>query len=327
MGLLRASSWRIGKAERRLPLYFPSVSSVKTSLATVDYVRVLNRIVGGDQYLVSAYDLMRSDPDTRATLVSELHAGQTAGTMVLMDSGNYESFWKVPQQPWTPEEFHEALRVVRPIVAFGFDYQAPPADRRDHLRQLNAQHEADCAVIGDTTIVPIVHGRPEALEHLCPALVRDQNIDAIAVPERSLGGGVFERAKAVGALRKALDQTGHYVVLHLLGTGNPISLALYANAGADSFDGLEWCQTIVDHETALLHHFSQGDFFRQQTKWGRADVSYITRTLAHNLAFYLDWMNRLADALALGDGETFCRHNVAERIYVQCAAEFGWEGE
>lgn len=327
MGLPRANRWRFGKVERRLPLYFPSVSSVKTGLAPVDYVCVLNRLTGGEQYLVSAYDLMRSDPETRNTLVKEIHAAQCVDTMVLMDSGNYESFWKVPSKPWTPVEFHEALRVAKPIVAFGFDHQEPPPDQGDHLRQLNAQQEADRAIVGDTTIIPIIHGPPEVLAQLCPALAQDQHLDAIAVTERSLGAGVLERTKAVRALREALDRTGRYVVLHLLGTGNPISIALYANAGADSFDGLEWCQTVVDHETALLHHFSQGDFFRLQTKWGSADVAYIPRTLAHNLAFYRDWMSRLADALALGNGEAFCRHNVAERIYVQCAAEFGWEKE
>ncbi|WP_182212931.1 hypothetical protein [Stenotrophomonas acidaminiphila] len=74
------------------------------------------------------------------------------------------------------------------------------------------------------------------------------------------------------ALRKALDDNGRYVGLHLLGTGNPISIALYAWAGADSFDGLEWCQTVVDHDTGLLFHLSQSDFFRRQTAWGESDT-------------------------------------------------------
>ena len=145
------------------------------------------------------------------------------------------------------------------------------------------------------------------------------------MPERVLGSGILERTKAVRSIREALDRIDRYVVLHLLGTGNPISLALYANAGADSFDGLEWCQTVVDHESALLHHFSQGDFFRLQTRWGSIDIAYLPRTLAHNLEFYWDWMARLGDALSEDAGSEFCRHNFPERIYVQCAAAFGWE--
>ena len=316
--------WEIGLIKRALPLYFPSVSSVKTGRDPIEYVRVLNKLVGGTQYLVSAFDVMRCTQKTQDDLASEIGQAIASGTVVLMDSGNYESYWKAPHKRWMPTEFHDALRIVKPTIAFGFDDQEPPIDQKDHLRQLNAQHEADITA-SSTTVIPIVHGSPDHLMLICPLLVRDQRLAAIAVPERVLGAGIFERKKAVRALREALDKTGEHVMLHLLGTGNPTSIALYANAGADSFDGLEWCQTVVDHETALLHHFSQGDFFKSQTKWGDSDVSYVPRTLAHNLTFYADWMKRLANAIAENDGTAFCRHNISRRIYVQCASEFNWE--
>ena len=113
--------------------------------------------------------------------------------------------------------------------------------------------------------------------------------------------------------------------LHLLGTGNPISMALYSWAGADSFDGLEWCQTVVDHETGLLFHLSQSDFFRQQTAWGEGDISFQARTLAHNLTFYTDWVQRLRQAVHAGSVVDFCRFNFPPRVFRQCAATFGWE--
>jgi hypothetical protein len=43
-------------------------------------------------------------------------------------------------------------------------------------------------------------------------------------------------------------------------TDNPFSITLYSAMRADSFDGLEWCQTVVDHETGLLYHLSHVDF-------------------------------------------------------------------
>jgi len=81
-------------------------------------------------------------------------------------------------------------------------------------------------------------------------------------------------------------------------TGNPISIAVYAVAGADSFDGLEWCQTVVDFESAQLFHLSHADFFRAQTQWGDSELSFAVRTLAHNLEFFADWMTRLQAVLA-----------------------------
>src|SRR5690242_16589979 len=111
-----ANPWKFGEFERRLPLYFASVSSVKSNLPLVDYVRVLNLVAGDQQYLVSAYDIMRGDLQGREALAHELTVKRSAGTLVLMDSGNYESFWKGPVSPWRPEEFYEALRIGKPSV-------------------------------------------------------------------------------------------------------------------------------------------------------------------------------------------------------------------
>jgi len=152
----------------------------------------------------------------------------------------------------------------------------------------------------------------------------ETGVPMLAVPERRLGDGVIERARAVRAVRSELDKQGRYVALHLLGTGNPISIALYAAMGADSFDGLEWCQTVVDHDSALLYHLSQADFFAGQTAWGDAELSFQARTLAHNLEFYAAWMHRLRAAMAAGSVVDFCRHNFPDRAFQLCAPAFEW---
>jgi len=113
--------------------------------------------------------------------------------------------------------------------------------------------------------------------------------------------------------------------LHLLGTGNPISIVLYSAMGADSFDGLEWCQTVVDHDTGLLHHLSQADFFAGQTAWGDDDkLSFQARTLAHNLEFFSDWMRRLRDAMNQDRLPEFCRSNLPPRASRHVADVAGW---
>ena len=147
----------------------------------------------------------------------------------------------------------------------------------------------------------------------------------IAVPERRLADGVFEPARTVRAIRESLNAQGQYVGLHLLGTGNPISIALYSIAGADSFDGLEWCQTVVDYESGILFHLSQADFFKGQTKWGDRDLPFQAFVLAHNLEFYADWLSRLRHAIHAGEGIAFARTNFPKRIFNQCSAALGWE--
>lgn len=315
-----------GLIELDVPAFFPSISSVKTALPTLDYVRLINALNPFNrQFLVSAFDLARSDDSKREEFRRELARARDAGTVVLMDSGNYESYWKDAKATWRHSDFRRALKEFSPHLAFGFDEQQPPPDLGDHLRMLVDRHKQDQEAAGMTSVIPIIHGRPEDLPSLCFEFTRVFDVSMLAVPERRLGDGVFERARTVTALRRALDSNGRYVGLHLLGTGNPVSIAIYSIAGADSFDGLEWCQTVVDHETALLFHFSQADFFKGQTEWGAEDWPFQLRVLAHNLEFYSDWMMRLRDSIHNGLAIEFCRRNLLPRIFGQCVAALGWE--
>lgn len=323
--IARAHRMQIGTADLCLPIYFPSISTVKTALPLLDYVRfltALNKL--NKHFLVSAYDLSTTDAAAQETLRDTLLHARAGGGVVLMDSGNYESFWKGSEASWNQASFHQALNRFPCDFAFGFDEQAPPTDRNGHLDLLLARLEQDQVAAGSTEIIPIIHGDPEELPYLCNAVANNSVVVMIAVPERKLGESIFTRAKTVSAIRRSLDHTGRYVGLHLLGTGNPISLALYSVCGADSFDGLEWCQVVVDHESGLLFHFSQADFFAAQTTWAKEMQSFQAQVLAHNLEFYTDWMYRLSASIHRGEGVEFCRVNFPQRIFAQCAAAMGW---
>jgi hypothetical protein len=242
-----------------------------------------------------------------------------------MDSGNYESYWRDAQAAWTQTRFHDALRAYPFTLAFAFDYQNISQDPADQAALILDGWRQDQSVAVNRMIVPIIHANPNHLPAMCAQIASGSGVPMIAVAERRLGAGIVERSHTVAAIRAALNARGDYVALHLLGTGNPISIALYSVVGADSFDGLEWCQTVVDHESGLLFHLSQADFFRTQTSWGDDDLSFQARTLAHNLQFYVDWTRRLREAVQAADGIGFCQRNFPERIFQSCSAAFGWE--
>jgi hypothetical protein len=324
MAAIRPEALMLGSTRLPIPVYFPSISTVKTALAPDQYLATLHSLRDiNRQFLVSAFDLGRADDGDG--LQQWLTTAQATGTTVLMDSGNYESYWKGEQTRWRQADFHDVLRRFPCSFAFGFDEQNPPADLDAHVELVVDRWRQDQEAAGDRVIVPIVHGPAESLPILCARVAQETRAPMIAVAERQLGDGVFDRTSSVMALRRALDDTGRYVGLHLLGTGNPISIAIYVWAGADSFDGLEWCQTVVDHDSALLFHLSQSDFFRRQTAWGAEEISFQARTLAHNLTFYTDWMQRLGDAVHHGDVLSFCRFNFPSPVLAQCAEAFGWE--
>lgn len=324
----RPKKLQVGSATFCVPIYFPSVSSVKTALSLLDYVSFLGAMkTMNGQFLVSAYDLNAADASSREKVRQVISTARADGATVLVDSGNYESFWKGDYAEWKRTDFHRVLKEFSCDFAFAFDEQNPPRDRSAHLTLLLDHLLEDQAAAGSAMIIPIVHGAPEEIPRLCEAIAKDSGVPMIGVPERRLGNGVFARAKTVAAIRHGLDKMGRYVGLHLLGTGNPISLALYAISGADSFDGLEWCQVVADHESGLLFHFSQADFFLGQTTWGEAATSFHARILAHNLEFYTQWMHRLQRAIHEGHGIEFCRAHFPQRIFVQCTAAMGWKVE
>ena len=322
----RLAILQAGNSRVSLPAFFPSVSSIKTSMPPFDYIASLRAMASVTSYfLVSAFDVHRAPADVKQKMIAALHDATKDHMVVLMDSGNYESYWLQAQERWKQEHFHEVLQEVNCPLAFGFDAQDPPYNFQEHVDLVVRRHQEDEGVSKQTTFIPVVHGSPEELPRLCAAIEERTRSIAIAVPERRLGSGVFERARTVAQIRNALDAHGHYTPLHLLGTGNPISIALYAVAGADSFDGLEWCQTVVDFDSAQLFHLSQADFFQGQTKWGESDLPFSLRTLAHNLEFFADWMARLQRAIADSAGERFCELHFPARIYSQCRAALGWK--
>jgi len=324
MTVVRAAELSIGARSLPLPVYFPSISSVKTALRPQDYLQLLSSLGGlNGQFLVSAFDLagVKQPQPVQAVLSS----ARQAGVVTLMDSGNYESFWKDAQKDWKQADFHKMLADFPCDLAFGFDEQQPPVNADDHIALIEERWRADQATAGSCQIIPIIHGSARELPVLCAAVAIKTGVTMLAVPERRLGDGVLERASAVKVIRAALNELGRYVVLHLLGTGNPISIALYSAMGADSFDGLEWCQTAVDHETGLLYHLSQADFFAGQTAWGDGNnLSFQARTLAHNLEFFSDWMRRLRDAVNQERLPEFCRANLPSRAFRHIAEVAGW---
>lgn len=279
----------------QLPCFFPSVSSVKTNLLPVDYVELLAASTY-PLFLVSAYDIASSAPEHQERIGRAIKQSRSKGSVVLLDSGNYERFWKGATD-WRAETFHKISSMYEYDICFCFDNQAPPTSAEeiseDVVRGVLRDQERS-----SSTIVPIVHGPTHLLPEVAQMVAGQLYPVLLAVPERALGDGILARTRSVRKIRQALDQLGFYCPLHLLGTGNPISIIAYSIAGADSFDGLEWCQTVVDHETAFLFHFQHWDFVWGQTDWGsNRSLPYIQLALMHNLNFYASFMRKLQESI------------------------------
>ena len=218
-----------------------------------------------------------------------------------------ESFWK-DDNSWQPHDFHKIARTGNCHLCFCYDNQGPSSDSKSIAEDVvdSVLQDQDYAL---GTVIPIIHGSASSLPDAVRMVAEQLHPILLAVPERELGEGIIERTKTVKRIRESLNTLDIYYPLHLLGTGNPLSIITYAFAGADSFDGLEWCQTAVDHNTGRLLHFQQWDLICHQTKWGESSpLPYIQSVLMHNLYFYRGFMVRLREALHSDDAELFLRH-------------------
>jgi hypothetical protein len=251
-----------------LPASFFSVSSYETRLQPLGAVKVL-RLFEARAVLISAYDLHPTRrPDEMMSELTQLHE---QGAYVIVDSGNYEAERKGEQEAWTPAAFAAALEGIPHDSAFSFDVMDPPGNSKDAIEMIVAGVNADKDRIGPN-IAPIVHAPkagadqrdPNALPEVIYGVAERIEPMLVAVPERELGPGLFASANMVRRIRNALDRLPFYQPLHLLGTGNPWSIAIYSAAGADSFDGLEWCRMAADSFSKSLYHAQLLPLFTEQ---------------------------------------------------------------
>ncbi len=274
----------------QLPAFIPSVSSVKDDQQFDAYVSLLSAL-GASEALTSAYDWSHLNDSMKATALTHYFDLITAGARMVLDSGWYEAYWH-RDHSWAHETYVRTALELTPAFVMSFDQ---PEDAISSDKQAIAalrNWDRDQSALGGILVVPVVHGGPSSL----PAAVQDVAVKSatqmVAVAERDLGSGIVARAKVVNEIRCSLTEAGVDCGLHLLGTGNPISVLIYVLAGANSFDGLEWNRTATDFETARLHHSQQYDFFENQSA-AAGSGSYWGRLLSHNLIFWRGWMQRI----------------------------------
>lgn len=306
-----------------LPTLFLSTSSFETRLKPSEAVTALN-LARYPSVLVSAWDLV--DRRKPTALKSALMKYRENGGFVLIDSGNYESS-RLTNKRWKPVDLVNALSGASYDRIFCFDDMKPSANPVKAAVSILSAVERDQKAT-KAKVLPIVHATKQKvgghdigmLIETVFAVARDLQPELIGVAERELGAGLFQRCRAMMAIRAKLAELPFYQPIHLLGTGNPWSIAVLAAAGADTFDGLEWCRVVADMASDRLHHFQHYDFFTYQTdvadspvaRLALADdkVDFAGKAAFHNIDYYTNFMKDLRESVTDGRLEAF----VAERI-------------
>lgn len=341
-GLARPQDIIVRGKTLRLPAFVFSLSSHETQVDPKVGSKLL-QMLEPSASLISAYDVRKDyldDHDFHAN-IGKMKKSQG---ILFMDSGNYEAYRKKDRyssrknpKGWRCSYFREVAAMISPDIAFSFDRIDPVGTPEEIIKQIVNDFRKDDRALQprDYELCPIIH-LPKKFEgsladcaaQIVSCVARELDPIMLSIPERELGDGMLERVKTVRDIRKALDEIGKYYPIHLLGTGNPLSMNALAAAGADSFDGLEWCRTVAEYHTGFLFHFQQFDFFSQVQLNRIQDagirhivenpsIPYSVRTLSYNVDFFKDWTRTMQNLIHSRQTETLLKAvpNIGSEIF------------
>lgn len=232
------------------------------------------QLVQAKAVLVSAYDIelyQRTDAAKFKDVIGGiLDVAKTSE--IYIDSGNYESS-RYHDANWTQDKFENIVSILdKGYYYFSYDSYDWFESEADAIKNLSASIERLAKRgISFERIIPVLHiaGQVDLVKlarimKTIRYIKNNYGSCRVAIPERDIGAGVRSRVLSVRLIVAELEKHGIEIDLHLLGTGNPLSIYLFADAGATSFDGLEWCRQSMDHRGSILYHPSHYDFFSEQ---------------------------------------------------------------
>ena len=287
---------RLGGKGRLTPLYFPSVSS-SAQRSPAGAMIGFCTVAGAPQLLVSAYDMEKSGPGLAGSLQEYAKRG-----VLLLDSGAFEAHYASSE--WGFGEYAKEVKAVPCDIYASYD-EMPGAGLSDGDALSAARLGMGCSetVKSDARCMAILHG---ATGNQLVAVAEGAAGDAdgprmYAVPEREMGGSIAEKIKTAVRVRRALSGADPRNVLHVLGCGDPVVMALLAYAGADSFDSVDWSRWAVNPDTLEWACADRLEFMGCGcTACATGGRGTLERMWGHNLLFYEKFTGRLRDAI-LGD--------------------------
>ena len=227
--------------------------------------------------------------------------GRSGGNrIVLLDSGNYESYW-MEDKSWRYQQYHRVLRSIDCPLALSFDNQNPPRFTKACISLVEKDVLRDKLKSSGAAILPIVHARSELLPEVIAGIAKRLNPILIAVPERELGDGVLRRAKLfqdknrpqfTRAVLPAPPYLARATHCRCLSTpcAEPTHLMVLSGVKLPSITA-QRCFIIS----------SSASLFGDQTPFcAMSDIPYHQATLAHNLLFYRNWMKTIQKAAEMG---------------------------
>ncbi len=296
------------------PLLIPSFSSKGFGMSKEKGSEIKEIFTVASEYLadtmlISAYDIYYGHLDPIESAITEL---------IFVDSGGYEisdlqdlsAIYRQPVHPenWTEEKLRQVLDGwPEHVPAVFVSYDAP-----DLRRPLGEQIEDALRLFsGYRNQLHTLLIKPEAQRQV---YIQEKNViacadelrafDIIAFTEKELGNSILKRMMNIAQIRLAMDDARVNVPIHVYGSLDPITSALYFLSGAELFDGLTWCRFGYAEGFACYQH----NYGARKIGIHRTDDFVKAKTFQDNLSYLVELPNQMRKYLLEADYDKF-EHN------------------
>ncbi len=271
------------------PTYFPAISSVEKNKKIENLIELIIKS-SFPQMLISAFDYHYFFKKNKK-LVSSLNK-YSKKNFLFVDSGGYESYWN-QEKNWKEILYKKTIPKIKSDFHTSYDEEN---NSKEKLEKFFDRIIDGGSLFPSSQYIPIFHAEnSQTLLETLKTFLSEYPfaINFIAVREKELGFTISERAKTVFQIRKIIDKAGGDQILHVLGAGHPLSIALYSYCGADSFDSTDWFNHTMDMKAGILRDISQLELVSGVSPSVEKIKNPYVRMVVHNLDSYYAYMKKI----------------------------------
>lgn len=298
------------------PTYFPSISSAATRMQLSSLIKLCTS-KNYPRLLISAYDLYEANNE-RKSIISLLKS-YTKNNFLFVDSGTFESYW-LNDKKWNYSKYSKIIKELSGDFYTSFDEIPNPDENVTKIISKVKEYTKKSANISKSSnCATVIHGNiPSQLIKVVEEISKSNSdhLSMIAVPERDCGKTIQDKIKTIQKLRKIMSESNPTNILHILGCGNPLSIAMFSFAGADSFDSIDWSRWTIDRTTLQFMDLNHIDLIICSCEiCKRKNLDSTTKALLHNLLFYQEFTQEVQTAILQDKGLEFLNQYVDRKIF------------
>ena len=217
-----------------------------------------------------------------------------------MDSGEFENYHF--KGMWSFENYSEILELTNADFFTSFDKTVEIGTSQEEIDAFSDKFVPKSKQVSkDKNFIVICHGNNDGESMCCSIkkiLEHNNEIQIIAISERECGSTISEQCKMIIKLRQTVNEYDKNILIHILGCGNPISIAAFSYAGADIFDAVDWCRWSIDPSTLEYANIAHVKLFNCVCDaCDASNKDERNRAWLHNLRFYDYYLTRLRIAI------------------------------